>query len=113
VIGRRTLVERRHAEGKLRQLDCVQLPPLDCLRLRQPADKRVTEPDPLHGDDYAELRACANGHIDHTSGLIAVIDGVPVQDLAAQSLPRQTAARVWLEKAVAKRQMLAIQTQSK
>jgi len=43
----------------------------------------VLEPDPFHGDDYAELRACANGHIDHTSGLIAVIDGVPVQDLAA------------------------------
>jgi hypothetical protein len=43
----------------------------------------VLEPDPFHGDDEAELRACANGHIDHTSGLIAVIDGVPVQDLAA------------------------------
>jgi hypothetical protein len=43
----------------------------------------VLEPDPFHGDDEAEMRACANGHIDHTSGLIAVIDGVPVQDLAA------------------------------
>jgi len=43
----------------------------------------VFEPDPFHGDNEAELRACANGHIDHTSGLIAVIDGVPVQDLAA------------------------------
>ena len=43
----------------------------------------VIEPDPFHGDDEAEMRACANGHIDHTSGLIAVIDGVPVQDLAA------------------------------
>jgi hypothetical protein len=42
----------------------------------------VLEPDPFHGDDEAELRACANGHIDHTSGLIAVIDDVPVQDLA-------------------------------
>jgi hypothetical protein len=43
----------------------------------------LSEPDPFHGDDEAEMRACANGHIDHTSGLIAVIDGVPVQDLAA------------------------------
>jgi len=43
----------------------------------------VLEPDPFHGDDEAEMRACANGHIDHTSGLIAVIDGVPVQDLGA------------------------------
>ena len=43
----------------------------------------VLEPDPFHGDNEAELRAGANGHIDHTSGLIAVIDGVPVQDLAA------------------------------
>ena len=43
----------------------------------------VLEPDPSHGDNEAEMRACANGHIDHTSGLIAVIDGVPVQDLAA------------------------------
>jgi hypothetical protein len=43
----------------------------------------VLEPDPFHGDDEAEMRACANGHIDQTSGLIAVIDGVPVQDLAA------------------------------
>jgi len=43
----------------------------------------VLEPDPFHGDNEAELRSCANGHIDHTSGLNAVIDGVPVQDLAA------------------------------
>jgi hypothetical protein len=43
----------------------------------------VIEPDPFHGDDEAEMRACANGHIDHTSGLIAVIDGVPVQNLTA------------------------------
>jgi len=41
----------------------------------------VLEPDPFHGDDEAELRACANGHMDNTSGLFASIDGVPVNDL--------------------------------
>lgn len=43
----------------------------------------VLEPDPFHGDDEAELRACANGHIDNTSGLFTEIDGVPVQNLDA------------------------------
>lgn len=41
----------------------------------------VIEPDPAHGDNEAELRACANGHIDQTSGLFAVIDGVAVENL--------------------------------
>lgn len=36
------------------------------------------EPDPFHGDDEAEMRACANDHIDNTSGRYAVIDGQPV-----------------------------------
>jgi hypothetical protein len=43
----------------------------------------VLEPDPFHGDDEAELRACANGMIDNTSGLFAAIDGVPVNNLSA------------------------------
>jgi hypothetical protein len=43
----------------------------------------VLEPDPFHGDNETELRACANGHIDNTSGLFAVIDGVPVKNLEA------------------------------
>jgi hypothetical protein len=47
------------------------------------AECSVLEPDPFHGDDEAELRACANGFMDHTSGLSAVIDGAPVQNLAA------------------------------
>ena len=47
------------------------------------AECSVLEPDPFHGDDEAELRACANGHIDNTSGLFAVIDGVPVTNLDA------------------------------
>jgi hypothetical protein len=38
----------------------------------------VFEPDPFHGDDEDELRACANEHIDNTSGHFAVIDGRPV-----------------------------------
>ena len=43
----------------------------------------VLEPDPFHGDDEASLRACANGHIDNTSGRFAVIDGLPVKNLDA------------------------------
>jgi hypothetical protein len=39
------------------------------------------EPDPFHGDTEAELRACANHHIDHTSGLFLVIDGHTVNNL--------------------------------
>ena len=38
----------------------------------------VIEPDPFHGDDEAEMRACANCHIDNTSGLFAEIDGEEV-----------------------------------
>lgn len=45
------------------------------------AECSVLEPDPFHGDDEASLRACANGHIDNTSGLFVVIDGVPVNNL--------------------------------
>lgn len=41
------------------------------------------EPDPFHGDNEAELRACAKGFIDHTSGLAAEIDGVAVENLSA------------------------------
>ena len=47
------------------------------------AECSVLEPDPFHGDDEASLRACANGHIDNTSGLFAVIDGVPANNLAS------------------------------
>lgn len=47
------------------------------------AECSVLEPDPFHGDDEAELRACANGHIDNTSDLFATIDGVPVNNLDA------------------------------
>lgn len=43
----------------------------------------VIEPDPFHGDDEASLRACANHHMDNTSGLFAVIDGVPVNNVDA------------------------------
>lgn len=35
----------------------------------------VFEPDPFHGDDETELRECANGHIDNTSGHFAIVDG--------------------------------------
>jgi hypothetical protein len=45
------------------------------------AECSVLEPDPFHGDDEASLRACANGHMDNTSDLFAVIDGVPVNNL--------------------------------
>jgi hypothetical protein len=45
------------------------------------AECSVLEPDPFHGDTEAELRACANGHMDNTSGLFAIIDGVPVKNL--------------------------------
>jgi hypothetical protein len=42
----------------------------------------VLEQFPFHGDDEASLCACAEGHIDNTSGRFARIDGVPV-DLAS------------------------------
>jgi len=45
------------------------------------AECSVLEPDPFHGDNEAELRECANGHIDNTSGLFFEIDGVPVTNL--------------------------------
>jgi hypothetical protein len=45
------------------------------------AECSVLEPDPFHGDNEAELRACANGHIDSTSDLFAEIDGAPVSNL--------------------------------
>ena len=47
------------------------------------AECSVIEPDPFHGDDETSLRACANGHIDNTSGLFAEIDGKPVNNLDA------------------------------
>jgi hypothetical protein len=42
------------------------------------AECSLFEPDPFHGDDETEMRACANEHIDNTSGHFAVIDGRPV-----------------------------------
>jgi hypothetical protein len=45
------------------------------------AECSVLEPDPFHGDDEASLRACANMHMDNTSGRFAVLDGVPVNNL--------------------------------
>ena len=39
------------------------------------------EPDPFHGDDEAEQRACANDWVDHAYDLAATIDGVPVRNL--------------------------------
>jgi hypothetical protein len=45
------------------------------------AECSVIEPDPFHGDDETSLRACANGHIDNTSGLFAEIDGKRVNNL--------------------------------
>jgi len=47
------------------------------------AECSMIEPDPFHGGDEEELRACANVHIDKTSGRFAVIDGVPVNNLDA------------------------------
>ena len=42
----------------------------------------TAEPPPFHGDNEAELRACAQGFIDTAVGLAAEIDGVPVQNLS-------------------------------
>jgi hypothetical protein len=47
------------------------------------AECSVIEPEPFHGDDEESLRECANGHIDNTSDLFAVIDGRPVRRLDA------------------------------
>jgi hypothetical protein len=43
----------------------------------------VIEPDPFHGDDDETLNACANGHIDNTSGLFASLDGRQIRNLDA------------------------------
>ena len=43
----------------------------------------VAEGPPFHGDDEAELRACANGLLDLVSDPSAEIDGRPVQDPGA------------------------------
>ena len=40
----------------------------------------VAEPPPFHGEDEAELRACANGLLDLASDLYVAIDGRPVQN---------------------------------
>jgi hypothetical protein len=45
------------------------------------AECSTIEPEPFHGDIETELRACANGHIDQTSSLMATIDAVPVTEL--------------------------------
>jgi hypothetical protein len=41
------------------------------------------EPPPSYGGNEAEMRACANGIIDQTSGLFAVIDGQAAENLGA------------------------------
>jgi hypothetical protein len=41
----------------------------------------TVEAAPFHGDSRASLSRCANGHIDHTSGLAATIDERPVRRL--------------------------------
>lgn len=41
----------------------------------------VLEDPPFHGDNEQELRDCANGLVDQTSGLFAEIDGVSVTNL--------------------------------
>lgn len=45
------------------------------------AECSVIEQAPWHGDDETSLRACANGHIDQTSGRSAELDGKPVKSL--------------------------------
>ena len=45
------------------------------------AECSTVEPEPFHGDTEPEMRACANGHIDNTSGLSATIDAVAVSEL--------------------------------
>ena len=47
------------------------------------AECSVIEPAPFHGEDEVSLRACANDHIDNTSGRFAEIDSVPVSNLDA------------------------------
>ena len=43
----------------------------------------VAEPPPFHGEDEAELRACANGLLDLASDLYVAIDGKQVQNPGA------------------------------
>jgi hypothetical protein len=43
----------------------------------------VAEAPPFHGEDEAQLRACANGLLDFVSDPYAKIDGTPVKDPGA------------------------------
>ena len=43
----------------------------------------VAEPPPFHGENEADLRACANGLLDLASDLYVAIDGRPVQNPGA------------------------------
>ena len=43
----------------------------------------VAEPPPFHGEDEADLRACANGLLDLASDLSIAIDGRPAQNPGA------------------------------
>jgi hypothetical protein len=45
------------------------------------AECSTAEPDPFHGNNEAELRACAKGFMDNTAGLFASIDGSDIQDV--------------------------------
>jgi hypothetical protein len=45
------------------------------------AECSTVESEPFHGDNEAEMRSCANGHIDQTANLAVTIDGVPVNSL--------------------------------
>jgi hypothetical protein len=47
------------------------------------AECSTVEPDPFHGNNEAELRACAKGWMDTSTGLAAEIDGRPVRNLSA------------------------------
>jgi hypothetical protein len=46
-------------------------------------DCSTIEDDPWHGDNEAELRECAAGHMDQTSEWFAEVDGQPVSNVSA------------------------------
>lgn len=47
------------------------------------AECSFIEPDPFHGEDEDEMRACAKGWMDEVSGLAVQIDGRAVKDVSA------------------------------
>jgi hypothetical protein len=61
--------------------DCVIPPGKAILFSPLPVECSVLEPEPFHGENEAELRACARDAMDLATVVEVSVDGVPVTDL--------------------------------